>query len=59
MVLVNLSRPNIPRTEWVLEIWSPDLFSAHHSDVEGIEQVEGQGSDEVHKKPGGSIMDAD
>lgn len=31
----------------------------HHSDVEGVQQVKGQGSHQVHKEPGGGVVDAD
>ena len=31
----------------------------HHTDVEGVEKVKGQGSDEVNKEPGGDVVDAD
>lgn len=31
----------------------------HHTDVEGVEQVEGQGSNQVYKEPGGDVVDAD
>lgn len=30
----------------------------HHCDVEGVQQVKGQGSDQVHKKPGGGVVNA-
>lgn len=31
----------------------------HHADVEGVEQVEGQGGDQVYEEPGGGVVDAD
>lgn len=31
----------------------------HHRDVESVEQVKGQSSDEVQDEPGGRIMKAD
>lgn len=31
----------------------------HHRDVEGVQQVKGQGSHQVHKEPGGGVVDAD
>lgn len=31
----------------------------HHADVESIQQVKGQGGDEVNKEPGGDVMNAD
>lgn len=33
--------------------------STHHCDVEGIEQVKGQGSYQVHKEPRFHIVNAD
>lgn len=30
----------------------------HHCDVEGIQQVKGQRSHQVHKEPGGGVMNA-
>ena len=35
------------------------VCEAHHTDVEGVEQVERQGSDQVHKQPGGDVVNAD
>lgn len=35
------------------------LCDTHHADVEGVEQVEGQGGDQVYKEPGGDVVDAD
>lgn len=32
---------------------------AHHGDVEDVEQVEGQGGDQVDEEPGGHVVDAD
>lgn len=34
------------------------LGVTHHSDVEDIEQVKGQSSNEVHKEPGGQVVEA-
>ena len=34
-------------------------FSTDHCDVEGIQQVKGQRSHQVHKEPGPDIMNAD
>ena len=31
----------------------------HHADVEGVEQVKGQGGDQVHEKPGRDVVNAD
>lgn len=31
----------------------------HHCDVEGVQQVKGQSSHQVHKEPGGGVVDAD
>lgn len=31
----------------------------HHADVESVQQVEGQGSDEVDEEPCGDVVDAD
>lgn len=30
----------------------------HHSDVEDIQQVKGQSSNEVHEEPGGQVVEA-
>lgn len=31
----------------------------YHADVEGVEQIEGQGGDQVHEEPRGDVVDAD
>lgn len=31
----------------------------HHADVESIEQVKGQGGNEIDKQPGGDVVNAD
>lgn len=31
----------------------------HHADIESIQQVKGQGSDEVNKEPGRDVVNAD
>lgn len=31
----------------------------NHGDVEGVEEVEGQGRDQVHKEPGGAVVKVD
>lgn len=31
----------------------------HHADIEGVEQVKGQGGDQIHKQPGCDVVNAD
>lgn len=31
----------------------------HHTDIESVEQVKGQGGDQIHKQPGGDVVNAD
>lgn len=35
------------------------VCDTHHADVEGVEQVKGQGGDQVYEEPGGDVVDAD
>lgn len=35
------------------------IWNTYHTDVEGVEEVEGQSSDQVHKEPGCGVVDAD
>lgn len=35
------------------------MCETYHADVEGVEQVEGQGGDQIHEQPGRDIVDAD
>ena len=35
------------------------VFDTYHADVEGVEQVKGQGSDQIHKEPGRGVVNAD
>lgn len=35
------------------------LLGTHHCDIEGIQKVKGQRSNQVHKEPGSDIMNAD
>lgn len=38
----------------------PSVFTrTHHCDVEGIQEVKRQGSDQVNDEPGGDVVDAD
>ena len=34
-------------------------IQTHHCDVEGVEEVKGQSSDEVYKEPGATVMEVD
>lgn len=31
----------------------------HHADIESIQQVKGQGGNEINKEPGGNVVNAD
>ncbi len=31
----------------------------HHADIEGIEQIKGQGGNQIHKQPGCDVVNAD
>lgn len=31
----------------------------HHTDIEGVQQVKGQGSDQIYKQPGCDVVNAD
>lgn len=35
------------------------MCDTYHTDVEGVEQVKGQSSDQIHKEPGGGVVNAD
>lgn len=35
------------------------VVATHHGDVESVEEVEGQGRDQVHKEPGGAVVKVD
>lgn len=35
------------------------VWETHHTDIEGIEQVKGQGGDQIHKQPGCDVVNAD
>lgn len=35
------------------------VCNTYHTDVKGVEQVKGQRSDQIHKEPGGGVVDAD
>lgn len=35
------------------------VCDTYHTDVEGVEQVKGQSSDQIHKEPGGGVVNAD
>lgn len=31
----------------------------HHTDVEGVQEIKGQRCNQIHKQPGGGVVDAD
>lgn len=35
------------------------LNCSYHRDVEDVEKVKGQSRDQIHKEPGGAVMEAD
>ena len=42
--------------------WGPTQWcrsSYYHSDVESVEEVEGQSCDQIHEEPGGAVMEVD